>query len=82
MSQTLVPIFEPESPYRQLARSLDALPNRFPPTDDESDLHLLAKIFTLQEAELAAGLLPEPESPAQISERLGRDPQETTAQLK
>jgi electron transport complex protein RnfB len=82
MPQTLIPIFEPGSPYRRLARSLDALPNRFPPADDESDLRLLAKIFTPEEAELAAGLLPEPESLPQISERLGRDPQETTAQLK
>jgi ferredoxin len=74
--------FEPESPYRKLARSLDALPNGFPPADDESDLHLLGKLFTPQEAGLAAGLLPELETPAQIAGRLRRETEETGALLK
>jgi electron transport complex protein RnfB len=77
-----IPSFPVDSPYRLLARSLDALPHRFPPAEDESDLHLLAKIFTLQEAELAANLLPDLESPAGIANRLGRDLEETTAKLK
>ncbi len=76
------PIFDINSPYRRLARSLDALPNRFPPADDESDLRLLAYLFTLQEADLAACLLPDPETAAQISTRLGRDLQETMPLLK
>lgn len=76
------PTFAPDSPYRLLARSLDALPNRFPPADDESDLRLLAKIFTPEEALLAANLLPELETPAQISARLGRDMREVTGLLK
>jgi Na+-translocating ferredoxin:NAD+ oxidoreductase subunit B len=71
-----------DSPYRKLAAALDALPNRFPPADDESDLRLLAKIFSPDEAELAAGLSPDLEPPVQIAARLQRDPQQTTAMLK
>lgn len=72
----------PDSAYRRLARALDALPNRFPPAEDDSDVRLLAKIFSPQEAALAADLLPEPEAPAHIAERLGRDVREVTGLLK
>jgi len=82
MSQIITPIFNIDSPYRRLAASLDALPNRYPPADDDSDLRLLAYLFSPQEADLAGRLLPEPETTAQISSRLGRDSQETTALLK
>lgn len=74
--------FELQSPYRRLARSLDALPNGFPPAEDESDLRLLAKIFSSEEASLAAELLPELETVGQISARLGRAAQEITPLLK
>lgn len=74
--------FEPDSAYRRLARSLDALPNRFPPSADEADLRLLAKIFQPEEAALAADLLPEIETSAQIAARLGRDAREVTPLLK
>jgi Na+-translocating ferredoxin:NAD+ oxidoreductase subunit B len=74
--------FEPDSPYRRLAAALDALPNRFPPAADESELRLLAKIFEPAEADLASRLLPEFESPMQIAERLGRDPREVAGLLK
>jgi Na+-translocating ferredoxin:NAD+ oxidoreductase subunit B len=68
--------------YRRLAAALDALPNRFPPAEDDSHLRLLAKIFTPQEADLAGGLLPDLESPAEIAARLGRDAREVTVLLK
>lgn len=74
--------FSPDSPYRRLARTLDALPNRFPPAEDESDLRLLVKIFAPEEADLAADMLLEMESPAQLSERLGRDLRATMLLLK
>jgi electron transport complex protein RnfB len=74
--------FEPDSPYRRLAHSLDALPNRFPPAQDESDLRLLAKIFTPEEAGLAAGLLPELETPAQIAGRIGQDLRQVSGLLR
>ena len=82
MSTPPVPQFPSDSPYRSLARSLDALPNRFPAADDESDLRLLAKIFSPEEAALTASLLPEMETPAQISARLGRPAQEIIPMLK
>jgi Na+-translocating ferredoxin:NAD+ oxidoreductase subunit B len=71
-----------QSAYERLASALDALPNRFPPADDESHLRLLAKIFTPQEAELASCLLPDLESPGEIASRLGRDIREVTGLLK
>jgi electron transport complex protein RnfB len=82
MTQSPPDPIETGSVYRRLARSLDALPNRFPAAEDDADLRLLAKIFTPSEADLAASLLPELETPANISERLERDPRQTTAQLK
>ena len=42
--------------YKQLAKHLDALPNGFPPAGDGSELRLLQKLFTPEEAELAAQL--------------------------
>lgn len=62
-----------ENPYWRLARSLDALPNRFPPAANGSDLRLLAKLFTPEEADLAACLQPLLETPAQIADRTGRE---------
>jgi formate hydrogenlyase subunit 6/NADH:ubiquinone oxidoreductase subunit I len=59
--------------YRRLAASLDALPNGFPPAEDAADLRLLAKLFSVEEAELAAELHAEMETAAQISQRLGRE---------
>ncbi len=82
MTTNLSPSFRHDSPYRRLAHSLDALPNRFPPADDESDLRLLAKIFSEEEAELAASLSPSLETSAQIAARLGRAPQEVGGLLK
>ena len=68
--------------YQRLAGSLDALPNRFPRADDGSDLRLLAKMFSPEEAELAADLLPECEGPNEIATRLGRNASEVTGLLK
>lgn len=59
------------TPYQSLARALDALPNGFPAAADGAELRLLAKLFTPEEAELAAQLHPEAESAAQIAARLG-----------
>ena len=68
--------------YRRLAQRLDALPNGFPPTEDEAELRLLEKIFTREEAALAAQLRLTKETPEQISDRIGGDPQELRNQLK
>lgn len=61
------------NPYLLLAKRLDELPNGFPPTEDGVELRLLEKLFTPQEASLAAGLRLGLETPEQIGERLGID---------
>lgn len=59
--------------YKPLAERLDALPNGFPPTDDGSELRLLAYLFSPEEADLAAQLRATPESTTEIVERIGGD---------
>ncbi|MBM3127827.1 MAG: 4Fe-4S ferredoxin [Chloroflexi bacterium] len=70
------------NPYKLLAERLDALPNGFPPTDDGAELRLLAKLFTPEEAALAAQLRLTRETPAQIAARLGGDADALGKQLK
>jgi Na+-translocating ferredoxin:NAD+ oxidoreductase subunit B len=70
------------SPYRRLAECLDDLPNGFPPAADGAHLRLLARLFTPEEAALAAQLRPDLETPAEIAARIGGDPQELRKQLK
>ncbi len=71
-----------QNSYRRLAGTLDALPNGFPPTDDGTELRLLAALFTPEEAELAAQLRFTKETPEAIAARLGRDVTEITRLLK
>jgi ferredoxin len=59
------------NPYLLLAKRLDELPNGFPPTEDGVELRLLEKLFSPEEASLAAGLRLTLETPEQIGERLG-----------
>ena len=56
--------------YRKLAERLDAIPNGFTPT--ESGLRLLAKLFSEEEAALAAEMRLSFEPPAAIAPRAGR----------
>jgi len=69
-----------QNPYQRLAQRLDALPNGFPPAPDGAEQRLLAKLFTPEEANLAAGLRLTLETPAQIAERLGRADTEAGAE--
>ena len=71
-----------DNPYQTLAARLDALPNGFPPTANGAELRLLAKLFTPEEAALAATLRLTLESPAVIAARSGGDPAAIGAQLK
>ncbi len=68
--------------YRPLAQRLDELPNGFPATPDGIELRLLAKLFTPDEAALAACLKRHPESPQEIAARAGGDPRDIRQQLK
>lgn len=71
-----------DNPYKQLAEQLNALPNGFPRTDDGRELKLLAKLFTLEEAGLAAQLFPSLETMEEIAARTGKDAEELRKQLK
>jgi ferredoxin len=68
--------------YRRLAQTLDALPNGYPPTEEGTELRILARLFTPEEADLAARLRQTPEVSARIAERIGGDPEALAAQLK
>jgi ferredoxin len=70
------------TPYQSLAQRLDALPNGFPPAPDGAELRLLAKLFSAEEATLAAQLRLTLETPAQIAERLNLDARVTRNMLK
>ena len=72
----------PPEAYRKLALHLDALPNGFPPTESGVELRILARIFSPEDADLAAQLRLTPETPAQVAGRLGGDPRELAPRLK
>ncbi|MBI4730790.1 MAG: 4Fe-4S binding protein [Chloroflexi bacterium] len=68
--------------YTRLAQTLDSLPNGFPSTGDGSELRLLAKLFTPEEAELAVHLTADLETADVISVRTGREAGELRKLLK
>ena len=68
--------------YERLAQKLDALPNGYPRTEDGAHLRLLEKIFTPEEAEIAAHLNPETESVEEIAARAGCEPGALRQQLR
>ncbi len=63
-----------EEIYRKLAQRLDAIPNGFTATESGSELRLLAKIFTPEEAALASVMRMRREAAADIAARAGIDP--------
>ncbi|OQY26218.1 MAG: hypothetical protein B6I34_00250 [Anaerolineaceae bacterium 4572_32.1] len=71
-----------EKSYQDLAERLDALPNAFPSTEDGAELRLLAKLFTPEEAALAAQLRLTLETPKQLAARIGGEPRALRKQLK
>jgi len=72
----------PDYMYRKLAERLNAIPNGFPSPGSGVELKILARIFTPQEAELAAGLRLTPEPAESIAGRFNRDPEKTGALLR
>ncbi len=68
--------------YKHLAEHLNALPGGFPPADNGSELRLLAKLFTPEEAELAAQLAQVPETTEEIAARTGMEISAVRKQLK
>ena len=71
-----------DSPYKRLAERLDALPHGFPPTPDGAELKVLAKLFSSEDAALAAELRLTKETPAQVAARTGDDPRAVRERLK
>ena len=68
--------------YKLLAERLNALPNGFPPTDDGRELKLLAKLFTPEEAGLAARLTASLETVEAVAARTGWETEELRGLLK
>jgi electron transport complex protein RnfB len=65
-----------EAIYESLANALNRLPNGYPRTDSGVEILILKKIFTAEEAALAALLGREPESSDSIAARAGLSPRE------
>jgi ferredoxin len=68
--------------YRKLAQRLNALPNGFPATESGVELQLLAKLFTPEEAALAATMRLTREPADVIAARNGKDTDTTYRKLK
>ncbi len=68
--------------YRRLAQRLDAIPNGFPPTESGIELRILAKLFTPEEAALAAQMRLSFETPQEIGARVGLDAQQAYQTLR
>ena len=67
--------------YYNLARHLDNLPAGFPSTESGVEIRILKRLFTPQEAEIAAGLVMMPEPVVAIAGRLKRDETELAPML-
>jgi len=62
--------------YQKLARHLDNLPGGFPATDSGVELRILKRLFTPDEAEIAASMTLLLEPAAAVAQRLGREASE------
>ncbi len=68
--------------YKKLALKLDRIPNGFPETKSGVELKLLAKLYTVEEAEIASEMRLTPESLEEIAQRTGRSPEATRTLLE
>lgn len=68
--------------YTSLARHLDSLPAGFPPTESGVELRILKRLFTKEEARIAAGLTMMPEPAEAVASRLSMDPGELAPMLE
>ena len=71
-----------EDIYRRLARRMDAIPNGFSATESGVELRLLAKIFTPEEAALAAVMRLTRHTAAEIAARADVDADAANQTLK
>jgi Pyruvate/2-oxoacid:ferredoxin oxidoreductase delta subunit len=68
--------------YEQLAERMSALPNGFPRLASGVEVDILRRIFTPEQAAVAAHLQREAQTPAQIAAHMARDEKEISALLK
>ena len=68
--------------YGRLAAALDALPHGFPSTGTGVELRILERLFSPDEAAVAASLLPVPERAEAIARRIRRPVEALRAQLE
>jgi H+/Na+-translocating ferredoxin:NAD+ oxidoreductase subunit B len=67
--------------YKKLAQHLDSLPGGYPATESGIELRILERLFTLEEAEIAAHLTLMPEPVAAIAGRIGTEETELAPKL-
>jgi NAD-dependent dihydropyrimidine dehydrogenase PreA subunit len=72
----------PKDVYKKLAKKLDQLPNRYPATESGVELRLLEKIFSPEQAVLAAEMSGKKEPASVIAERANMPVKETKRMLK
>jgi NAD-dependent dihydropyrimidine dehydrogenase PreA subunit len=68
--------------YKKLAQKLDSLPNRYPATESGVEIRLLEKIFSLEEATLAAEMESRKEPAGVIAKRANVPEKEARKTLK
>jgi len=78
----VIQLAELPSCYRDLAHRLDAIPNGFPATESGVELRLLSKLYTPEQATIAALLKLAAEPSSVIAARADRDPETTHDQLR
>jgi ferredoxin len=67
--------------YERLAKHLDNLPGGFPRTESGVEMRILRRLFSVEEADMAAHLTMRPEPAAKVAARLERDPEQTAKLL-
>jgi len=68
--------------YKKLALHLDKIPNGYPETESGVELKILAKLFSVEEAELACIMDHEPESVGVIAVKAGKEERPVFVLLK
>jgi NAD-dependent dihydropyrimidine dehydrogenase PreA subunit len=68
--------------YERLAAALDGLANGFPRTESDAELRILRRVFTPDEAEVAAALTGRPAEAAEVAQRGDLEPAHVAAVLE
>ncbi|CAB1076150.1 Uncharacterized di-4Fe-4S ferredoxin domain-containing protein, Dalk_0169 type [Olavius algarvensis Delta 1 endosymbiont] len=71
-----------ENTYEKLRSRLDDLATGFPATESKVEIRLLERLFTESEAELFLQLSPLLQKPADVAQKLNRDPAEIGAMME